>query len=74
MTPVAAGALVFFTAAAVLIIEILAARLLAPFVGASLETYTAIIGTVLGGISLGTWVGGRLADRLDPRSLLGPLL
>jgi spermidine synthase len=74
VTPLAAGALVFLTAAAVLIIEILAARLLAPFVGASLETYTAIIGTVLGGISLGTWIGGRLADRLDPRSLLGPLM
>jgi spermidine synthase len=69
-----AGALVFLTSAAVLILEILAARLLAPYVGASLETYTAIIGTVLAGISLGTWVGGRLADKLNPRSLIGPLL
>jgi spermidine synthase len=63
---------VFATSAAVLVIEILAARLLAPYVGVTLETYTAIIGVVLAGISLGAWVGGRLADRGDPRRLLGP--
>lgn len=64
----------FLTNAAVLVIEILAARLLAPYVGDTLETYTAIIGTVLAGISLGSVVGGRLADRRDPRGLLGPIL
>lgn len=64
----------FLTNAAVLVIEILAARLLAPYVGDTLETYTAIIGTVLAGISLGSWLGGRLADRRDPRGLLGPIL
>lgn len=72
MPPLAAGSLVFCTSAAVLVIEILAARLLAPYVGVTLETYTAIIGVVLAGISLGAWVGGRLADRGDPRRLLGP--
>jgi spermidine synthase len=77
MTPVipsVAGTLVFFTSAAVLILEILAARLLAPYVGVTLETYTGIIGTVLAGISIGTWIGGRIADRRDPRAMLGPLL
>ena len=74
MRPLAAGALVFVTSAAVLVLEIVAARLLAPYVGVTLETYTAIIGTILAAISLGTWVGGRLADRLDPRMLLGPIL
>ncbi len=69
-----AGSLVFFTAAAVLVLEILAARLLAPYVGVTLETYTGIIGVVLAGIALGTWLGGRAADRVDPRRLLGPLL
>lgn len=70
----AAGALVFGTAAAVLVLEILGSRLLAPYVGVTLQTYTAIIGTVLAGISLGTFLGGRAADRLDPHQLLGPLL
>lgn len=74
MTPSVAGTLVFFTSAAVLILEILAARLLAPYVGVTLETYTGIIGTVLAGISIGTWIGGRIADRQDPRTILGPLL
>ncbi|MFP5319708.1 MAG: fused MFS/spermidine synthase [Acidimicrobiia bacterium] len=74
MSPLVAGALVFFTSGAVLVLEILAGRLLAPYVGVTLETYTAVIGTVLAGISLGTWLGGVAADRLDPRSLLGPLL
>ena len=74
MSPVVAGATVFFTSGAVLILEILALRLLAPYVGVTIETYTATIATVLAGISLGTWVGGRAADRVDPGRLLGPLL
>jgi MFS family permease len=69
-----AGALVFVSSAAVLVLEILAGRLLAPYVGVTLETFTGIIGTVLAGIAIGTWAGGRLADRIEPRRLLGPLL
>ena len=74
MATVTARALVFFTSAAVLVLEILAGRLLAPYVGVTLETFTAIIGTVLAGISLGAWAGGRAADRHPPARLLGPLL
>jgi len=66
--------LVFFTSAAVLVLEILAGRLVAPYVGVSLETYTGIIGTVLAGIAAGSWAGGWLADRREPRRLLGPTL
>jgi len=70
----AAGALVFATSAAVLVLEILAGRLLAPYVGVTLETTTGIIGVVLAAISGGTWAGGRLADATDPRRVVGPLL
>src|SRR5687767_12268691 len=69
-----ASAVVFFTSGAVLVLEILAGRLLAPYVGVRLETYTAVIGVVLAGISLGTWLGGRLAEKVDPRRTLGPLM
>jgi hypothetical protein len=69
-----AAIVVFLAAAAVLVLEILAARLMAPYVGVSLNTYTGIIGTVLAGIAAGTWVGGRAADRFEPRTLLGPIL
>jgi spermidine synthase len=69
-----AAALVFVSSAAVLVLEILAARLMAPYVGVTLEVYTAIIGVVLAGIAVGSWLGGRLADRVDPRGLVGPML
>lgn len=69
-----AAALSFGSSAAVLVIEILAGRLLAPYVGVSLETFTGIIGTVLAGIAAGSALGGRWADRRDPRPLLGPML
>ena len=72
MSKLVAAVLVFLCSAAVLMLEILAARLLAPYVGISLETYTSIIGTVLAGIAVGAWGGGKLADRIDPRRLLGP--
>jgi spermidine synthase len=59
----ALGAVVFISSALVLVIEILAARLIAPFVGVSLYSWTAIIGVVLAGLSLGNWLGGVWADR-----------
>jgi spermidine synthase len=74
MPALVAAALVFLSSAAVLVLEILAARLLAPYVGNTLETYTAIIGVILGGIAVGSWLGGKAADARDPRSLIGPLL
>lgn len=69
-----AVALVFGTSAAVLVLEILAGRLLAPYVGVSIETFTGIIGVVLAGIAVGSWMGGVVADRVDPRRLIPPLL
>ncbi|MGI8984367.1 MAG: fused MFS/spermidine synthase [Acidimicrobiales bacterium] len=74
LSPLVAGGIVFFTSGAVLILEILALRLLAPYVGVTIETYTATIATVLAGISFGTWLGGWAADQVQPRRLLGPLL
>lgn len=68
------GAVVFVAAAAVLVLEIVAGRILAPYVGVSLQTFTGIIGTVLAAIALGAWAGGRLADSNDPAKLLGPVL
>jgi spermidine synthase len=74
MRPLVAGFIVFGASAAVLILEILAVRLLAPHLGITLEVTTGVIGTVLAGIAVGTWLGGRLADQMDPRRLLGPIL
>jgi spermidine synthase len=67
----AAALLTFLAAASVLVLEIAAGRLLAPFVGVSLTTYTGIIGVILAGIALGAWLGGRAADRYGPERLIG---
>jgi MFS family permease len=74
MRNVKATGAVFGTSAAVLVLEIVAGRLMAPYVGISLETFTGIIGTVLAAIAAGAAVGGRLADQHDPRRLIGPAL
>ncbi len=52
---------IFVSSACGLIIEIVAGRLIAPYVGMSLYTWTAIIAVVLAGLSVGHWIGGRLA-------------
>ena len=67
-------AVVVTTAAVTLVLEILAMRLVAPYVGLTLETYSAAIGIALLGIAAGAWLGGQLADSVDPRLTLGPTL
>lgn len=74
MSQTGARLMVFFTSAAVLVLEILAQRLMAPYLGVSLEVVTGVIGVILAGIALGAWAGGRAADRGQPARLLGPLL
>lgn len=57
-----------------LVLELVAGRLLAPFVGVSLQTWTSVIAVVLAGISLGNYAGGVLADRTRSDRMLGLLL
>ncbi|MFD1196102.1 fused MFS/spermidine synthase [Seohaeicola saemankumensis] len=56
--------------AASLVVEIVAGRMLAPYVGMSLYTWTSIIAVVLAGFSAGHWAGGRIAEMQTPRALL----
>jgi spermidine synthase len=65
---------VFVSSACTLVLEIVAGRVLAPYVGVSLYTWTSIIGVVLAGITVGNYAGGVLADRRPCRSTLGALL
>ncbi|HVM90724.1 MAG TPA: fused MFS/spermidine synthase [Verrucomicrobiae bacterium] len=54
---------VFLSGFSMMAVELLAGRVTAPFLGSSLYTWTGIIAAMLAGISLGAFVGGRLADR-----------
>jgi len=56
-------AVVFITGACVLIIEITATRILSPYYGNTIFTVSAIIGVILAALSLGYYIGGRLADK-----------
>ena len=66
--------IVFAASACTLIIEIVAGRILAPTIGVSLYTWTSVIGIVLAGISLGNYLGGRVADRYPSATALGVIL
>ncbi|NEX20072.1 hypothetical protein G3480_07045 [Thiorhodococcus mannitoliphagus] len=57
------AATIFLSSALLLVLEIVAGRLIAPYVGVSLYTWTSIIGVILAGLSLGNWAGGVWADR-----------
>lgn len=55
--------------AASMVVEIVAGRMIAPYVGMSLYTWTAIIAVVLAGLSAGHWWGGRIAAQDTGRAL-----
>ncbi len=57
---------VFLSGFAMMVIELLAAKVTAPYLGSSLYTWTSVIGVVLIGVTLGAWAGGRLSDRIRP--------
>ena len=46
-----------------LVVEIVAGRMIAPYLGMSLYTWTAIISVVLAGFSVGHWIGGLVSER-----------
>ncbi|MCX7669495.1 MAG: fused MFS/spermidine synthase, partial [Anaerolineae bacterium] len=63
--------IVFVSNTCMMVLELVAGRIIAPYVGVSLYTWTSVIGVVLAGMSLGNYLGGRLADRWASARLLG---
>lgn len=56
-------ATVFFTGAGVLVVEIIATRILAPYFGNTIFTISSVLSVVLAALSIGYYVGGKFADR-----------
>jgi spermidine synthase len=69
--PLVATLIVFLSNFCILVLELVAGRLTAPLVGVSLYTWTSIIGVILAGISLGNYLGGKIADRRASLTTLG---
>lgn len=70
MIPYTLEIIVFVASAVIMILEIAGARILAPHLGTSIYTWTALIGIILASLSLGNVLGGKLADhRPDMREL-----
>jgi len=63
--------IVFMSSFCLMVVEIVAGRIMAPYLGVSLFTWTSIIGVVLAGISLGNYLGGKIADKQGSRQFLG---
>ena len=62
---------VFVCGAVVMIYELIGSRIVSPFIGTSTYVWTSLIGVILGALSLGYWLGGRLADRKPDAKVLG---
>ncbi len=54
---------VFFSGALTMVLELIAARILSPYVGSSNLIWTTIIGIMLISMSIGYWFGGKIADK-----------
>lgn len=67
------NATVFLTGAGLMTVELVASRLIARYLGSSLYTWTGVLGVILAGMSLGNYLGGRMADSAPdlPRRIAG---
>ena len=54
---------VFICGAVVMIFELVGSRVLGPYFGTSIFVWTSLIGIILGSLSLGYYVGGKIADK-----------
>ena len=68
-----ASGTVFLSSFCIMVLELVAARLIARHLGSSLYTWTAVIGVVLAGITIGNYIGGRIADRFPAKKTLAVL-
>ncbi|MCX8007916.1 MAG: fused MFS/spermidine synthase, partial [Coriobacteriia bacterium] len=66
--------IVFACGAALMGLEIVATRVLAPYLGNSVYVWGAVISVVMVALSLGYWIGGQVADRFGAARTLPPVI
>lgn len=67
-------AIVFSCGAALMGLELVAARVLAPVLGNSTYVWGSVISVVMLALSLGYWLGGQVADRWGAARILPPVI
>lgn len=65
---------VFCSGGIVMIFEIVGSRVLSPFIGNSTYVWTSLIGVILAALSLGYYLGGKLADKKADYKLLSLII
>jgi len=53
----------FFTGAAIMVIELLGTRIIGPYFGAGLYVWSSLITVTLTALAIGYWLGGKAADK-----------
>ncbi|MCX6713314.1 MAG: fused MFS/spermidine synthase [Candidatus Vogelbacteria bacterium] len=65
---------VFLCGAALMALELLGSRLVAPYLGSTIYTWASLIGVILGAMSVGYWWGGKVADRGTNEAFLAQII
>lgn len=57
-----------------MVFELVGSRVLGPYLGTSIFVWTSIIGIILGSLSIGYWLGGKIADKKPQIGVLSSII
>ncbi len=55
--------IIFLAGALTMVFEIVGSRVLGPFFGTSVFVWTSLIGIIMGSLSVGYWMGGKISEQ-----------
>jgi len=65
---------VFICGAVVMVFELVGSRVLGPYLGTSIFVWTSLIGIILGSLSLGYYLGGKISDKKPDYGALSAII